>query len=83
VLGTSGDGSRPLSPYLFLDILGGTASVHILRLGRLGNYTIELIGSNQLTFTFVPRGQDLDRGGASQDARMDKTSKSYSFDVSA
>lgn len=52
--------------------------MNILRLRWLCNDTIELVGSNELAFTFVPRGKDFSRRGAAQNARMDESRK---FDV--
>ena len=81
VLRAAGDGPRTLFADLLLQLAGCGAGVHVLRLRRLGDDTLELGRANELGFATVPLGQDLGGGSTAEDAWMDETGESQVRDV--
>ena len=75
MLGAAGDGSRAFLADFVFYVAGAAASVHVLRLGGLGDDFMEIlrgVGADELAFAAVPFGEDFSRWGAAQDAGMDE-----------
>jgi hypothetical protein len=51
--------SSALTTNLCFDILRSAASMHILRVGRLGNNSVQLVRRDELSFTLIPCCQNL------------------------
>jgi hypothetical protein len=81
-----GDGARSLLANLFGEfhvVRGDAAGVTIVWQRRQRDIAaLELGRGDKLSLALVPRGQDLGRGGAAQDARVDETREFYVRDVS-
>jgi hypothetical protein len=65
------NGARSLFADLLPDILTSTSGMHILRLRRLGNDTLERCRADKLCLTLVPLGQYFRRRSAAEDAWVD------------
>lgn len=86
VLGTSRDRSRALLRNLGLDVVASLAAVRIHLVGRL-RYNLACVSlstsSNQLSLSPVPFCENLCRGSAAQNARVNQTGEANTGNVSA
>ena len=78
VLRSAWDGSCAFFADLCFDFLRSTASMDVLRLGRLRDDPLERGGADQLAFAPVPFRENFGRGCTSQDTRVDQTSSKLS-----
>lgn len=66
---------------LLFDLVTRTASMNVLRLRRLRNDAIKLIGTDQFTFPSIPFGKNLGRRRTTEDTRMDEAWEADPGDV--
>ena len=81
VLGAAGDRARALGANFVLERARRGACVHVLGLRRLGDDALEVGRADEVGLAAVPLGEDLRRGRAAEDARVDEAGEAQVGDV--